>query len=50
MNEFTDFVDLGLRLDMGTASTPEILKAKIDQVTNLLKHELPAWRQELLRW
>ncbi len=46
----TDFLDLGLRLDMGTASTPEILKAKIDQVTNLLKHELPAWRQELLRW
>ena len=46
----TDFLDLGLRLDMGTASTPTILKAKIDQVTNLLEHELPAWREELLNW
>ena len=45
-----DFLDLSLRLDMGTASTTEILTAKIAQVEHLLSTELPAWRQELLRW
>lgn len=45
-----DFLDLGLRLDMGTASTVEILKAKIRQVEKLLAEELPHWRQALQRW
>ena len=45
-----DFLDLDLRLDMGTASTEVILKAKIQQVLNLLSTELPRWRKELLQW
>jgi hypothetical protein len=45
-----DFLDLRLRLDMGTASTAKILQAKIAQVEHLLAVELPAWRQSLLRW
>jgi len=45
-----DFLDLGLRLDMGTASTEAILKAKIRQVEKLLSGELPAWRESLQRW
>lgn len=45
-----DFLDLGLRLDMGVASTVQILEAKIRQVEKLLAEELPAWREQLLRW
>jgi len=45
-----DFLDLSLRLDMGTASTEAILKAKIQQVEELLSGELPAWRETLQRW
>lgn len=45
-----DFLDLGLRLDMGVATTEEILTAKISQVEKLLAEELPAWREELMRW
>ena len=45
-----DFLDLGLRLDMGVASTVEILEAKIRQVEKLLAEELPQWREELLQW
>jgi hypothetical protein len=45
-----DFLDLGLRLDMGTESTTTILKAKIDQVEHLLKTELPEWKKQLLTW
>jgi hypothetical protein len=45
-----DFLDLGLRLDMGTASTAEILQAKTSQLEHLLRTEMPAWRQELLTW
>lgn len=45
-----DFLDLRLRLDMGTSSTAEILHAKIAQVENLLAEGLPAWRESLLRW
>ena len=45
-----DFLDLSLRLDMGTASTEAILKAKIQQVEELLFRDLPAWREELQRW
>ena len=35
---------------MGTASTEEILKAKIRQVKGLLAEELPAWREVLQQW
>ncbi|MEW6753324.1 MAG: hypothetical protein AB1505_20435 [Candidatus Latescibacterota bacterium] len=45
-----DFLDLGLRLDMGTASSPQILRAKIRQVEHLLREELPAWRLQLSTW
>ena len=45
-----DFLDLDLRLDMGTASTETILRAKIRQVQDLLRTELPNWRKELLQW
>ncbi|MBI2502537.1 MAG: hypothetical protein HYW07_04805 [Candidatus Latescibacteria bacterium] len=45
-----DFLDLGLRLDMGVASAVEILEAKICQVEKLLAEELPRWREELLKW
>ena len=45
-----DYLDLSLRLDMGTASTEEILKAKIRQVKGLLAEELPAWRELLQQW
>jgi len=45
-----DFLDLALRLDMGVASTAEILQAKIRQVGKLLAEELPQWKKELLRW
>ena len=45
-----DFLDLDLRLDMGTASTPDILQAKIRQLEALLARELPAWRESLQRW
>ena len=46
----TDFLDLGLRLDMGTASSGRILRAKIRQVEQLLDVELPAWRRRLGTW
>ena len=45
-----DFLDLGLRLDMGTHDTPAILRAKIRQVEHVLNVELPQWRAELTRW
>ena len=45
-----DFLDLDLRLDMGTASTETILRAKIAQVEKLLEEDLPAWRRSLQRW
>lgn len=45
-----DFLDLGLRLDMGTCDTTTILEAKIRQVEHLLSVELPAWRESLKRW
>ena len=45
-----DFLDLSLRLDMGAASLEEIMEAKINQVTSILKEELPAWRKLLLKW
>ncbi|MDA0745610.1 MAG: hypothetical protein O2954_03770 [bacterium] len=46
----TDFLDLGLRLDMGTESTDTILKAKIKQIEHLLKIELPEWEKQLTTW
>ncbi|MBD03401.1 MAG: hypothetical protein CME24_03525 [Gemmatimonadetes bacterium] len=48
--EALDFLDLRLRLDMGTASTPQILTAKIAQLERLLTEQLPAWRNELQVW
>jgi hypothetical protein len=45
-----DYLDLELRLDMGTAPTRQILRAKVEQLTALLDVELPAWRERLLRW
>ena len=45
-----DFLDLRLRLEMGTASTEEILTAKIAQVEHLIAVGLPALRDDLLRW
>ncbi len=45
-----DFLNLELRLDMGTASTHRILQAKIAQLERLLAVELPAWRAEISRW
>ena len=45
-----DFLDLALRLDMGTASTQELLTAKVAQLEDLLARRLPAWREELSRW
>ena len=45
-----DYLDLSLRLDMGTASTEAILKAKIRQVKRLIDKDLPRWRESLLRW
>ena len=45
-----DFLDLSLRLDMGTASTETILKAKIRQLDTLLSTDLPRWRETLLLW
>jgi len=45
-----DYLDLHLRLDMGTASTEAILKAKIEQVKGLLSEELPEWKQKLQEW
>jgi hypothetical protein len=45
-----DYLDLRLRLDMGTASTETILEAKIRQVEQLLNEDFPAWREERLRW
>jgi hypothetical protein len=45
-----DFLDIGLRLDMGTASTEAMLQAKIHQIEALLSTELPEWREEMLRW
>ncbi|MFH1569996.1 MAG: hypothetical protein ABIL09_18530, partial [Gemmatimonadota bacterium] len=45
-----DFLDLALRLDMGTASTDRMLRAKIAQVEGLLQRELPAWREQVLTW
>ena len=48
--EALDFLDLRLRLDMGTASTPQILTAKTAQLERLLTEQLPAWRDELQVW
>jgi hypothetical protein len=45
-----DFLDLALRLDMGTASTEQILAAKVEQLRELIDDRLPAWREELQRW
>ena len=45
-----DFLDLGLRLDMGTATTGEILTAKIAQVAEVLADALPRWREQLQSW
>ena len=45
-----DYLDLRLRLDMGTASTEAILKAKIEQVKGLLAQDLPEWKRRLLEW
>ena len=45
-----DFLDLGLRLDMGVASTADILRAKIRQVEQLLADDLPTWRASLRQW
>lgn len=45
-----DFLDLALRLDMGTASTEQLLTAKVAQVGQLLAQRLPAWRQHLQTW
>jgi len=44
------FLDLGLRLDMGTATTATMLEAKIAQIQRLLAEELPAWRDQILTW
>ena len=45
-----EYLDLSLRMDMGTASLEAILRAKIRQVTHLLKIELPRLRKEVQRW
>ena len=45
-----DYLDLSLRLDMGTASTEAILKAKIRQVKRLIDKDLPLWRESLVSW
>ena len=45
-----DYLDLRLRLDMGTASTEAMLKAKIEQVKELLATGLPEWKEMLLTW
>jgi hypothetical protein len=45
-----EFLDLAMRLDMGTSSTEAILKAKIRQLDVLLRTELPRWKDRLLRW
>ena len=46
----TDFLDLSLRLDMGTASTEAILEAKIRQIETLISRDLPRWRARLHQW
>ena len=43
-------LDLSLRLNMGTASTEAILKAKIQQVKQLIDRDLPGWRASRLQW
>lgn len=48
--EGVDFLDLSLRLDMGVASTEEILRAKIRQLEQLIASELPEWQERLLQW
>ncbi len=45
-----DFLDLSLRLDMGTASLESIMRAKVEQVSTLLKEELPQWHKEVCTW
>jgi len=35
---------------MGTVSTEAILKAKIQQVRQLIDRDLPGWRESLLQW
>lgn len=45
-----DFLDLALRMDMGTASTEEILRAKERQVRGLLAREIPALEARLRTW
>lgn len=45
-----DFLDLALRMDMGTASTVEILAAKDKQVRDLLAREIPALEKRLKQW
>jgi hypothetical protein len=46
----TDYLDLSLRLDMGTVSTEQILQAKVIQVEDLLARRLPEWREQLQTW
>ena len=43
-------LDLSLRLDIGTASTEASLKAKIQQVKQLIDRDLPGWRESLRQW
>ena len=45
-----DFLDLALRLDMGTASTEQLLTAKVTQVEQLLSRRIPAWKEQLQSW
>lgn len=45
-----DYLDTALRMDMGTASTKQMLRAKIKQVSHLLKVDLPAREKELHKW
>ena len=35
---------------MGTASTDAILKAKMQQVKQLIDRDLPGWRESRLQW
>lgn len=45
-----DFLDLALRMDMGTASSAEILEAKLRQVRDLLERRIPALEARLRTW
>jgi hypothetical protein len=44
----TDFLDLSLRLDMGTATAVGILTARLAQIDRLLSVEMPQWRKRAL--